>query len=55
MPCRKEKGERKMEEKKVNDDVVIKALVVAKDGFSKLYNGNLYEDALKSGAAKRYK
>lgn len=35
-----------MEEKKVNDDVVIKALVVAKDGFGKLYNGNLYEDAL---------
>ena len=35
-----------MEEKKVNDVVVIKALVVAKDGFGKLYNGNLYEDAL---------
>lgn len=34
------------EEKKVNDEVIVKALLVASEGFSKLYNGNLYKDAL---------
>lgn len=35
-----------MEEKKLTDDVVIKALLLASEGFSNLYNGNLYKDAL---------
>ena len=35
-----------MEEKKLTDEVLVKALVLASEGFSNLYKGNLYKDTL---------